>query len=556
MQRKQLIHLLVWSSFICLFFFYSQYGITKGYSVLRNKFTFIDVAVYLVFSLCFSLQYLSNMRLVRFIALACTFITFTIFICYLKVTGLGGTFNSGLGFEVSDANLLLIESSRSGAVWDVVLSYWRPISYATAQSIVFVLVIYAVSAFIKLKIQRVTLSVAPIIAISIIYFFLGSGAAVDKMPIVVKVPMQFAFASNLNIYKGERDGVKLPLINKEKHFPMIIYIVDESIRGDLLGVNGFKYDTTPFLSAYSGTLLNYGVGVSSGNCSASSNIFLQTGVIPKSDTLANIGYELFTKPSIFQYAKNAGYKTVLVDGQLKGSSLQNYMSTLDFKYIDEYLQIRVMHDNPPRYLIDMYIADEVAHRVNTNSPTFFYVQKSGAHFPVGLTYPASERYYSPVANSGTEETRDAFRNSYYNSIRWNVDRFFKKLLGQIGLSDALIVYTSDHAINLLDDGGRTGYCSSTVYPSEVKVPISLIATGKSQKIVQSIAGPNLTVNRNKMSHFQLYPTLLNAMGYNRLNVREMYGLSLFDEQKGNLVRFSIGDLCPGRDTARIVTYRD
>ena len=553
MDRKIFIYLMIGGVLIVFTFFLTQYGITQAHSVLHNTFNSEDIVVYCVFSLCFSLLYISNMRFLRLLAFSYTFLAYSIFLCYLKINNLGN-FETSLGFEISDANLLWTDAFRPGAVLDVMMVYWKPIIYGTVESLACVFMIYFLSRFLKFRIQRAIVSAGPIVAISIAYYLLGSGAEIDKMPIVEKIPMQLSFASKLDVYRGEREPVKLSFIQEKKQFPVIIYIVDESIRGDLLGINGFKFDTTPFLASYTGTLLNYGVAVSAGNCSAPSHIFLQTGVLPKSDSLAKIDHELFSKPNIFQYAKNAGYRTIFVEGQLKGDKLQNYMSTEDFKYIDEYIQIRSVYDNTERYSIDMHIADEVARRVNSNIPTFFYVLKSGAHFPAGLTYPASEEHFSPVAISASATTLAAYRNGYYNSIRWNVDQYFKKMLGLIDRSDSLIIYTSDHSENLMDYGEKFGHCSAAVYPSEVKVPIFIIATGKSQKLIQSLAESNLTNNQNEMTHFRLFPTLLITMGYKPIDVKEQYGPSLFDEHKETDVRFSITNLVPGRESTRIVRF--
>lgn len=553
MNRKIFIHLILWGGLIVLTFYLTQYGITKAHSILQGSFNREDLAVYCIFSLCFSLLYISNMRFLRLLALSYTFLAYSIFLCYLKINNLSN-FETSLGFEISDANLLWSDAFRPGAILDVMMVYWKAIIYGTVESLACVSIIYFLSRMIKFRIQRTIVSVGPVVVISIAYFLLGSGAEIDKMPVVEKVPMQLSFASKLDVYRGEREPAKLSLIQDKIQFPLIIYVVDESIRGDLLGINGFKLNTTPFLAGYKGTLLNYGVAVSAGNCSAPSHIFLQTGVIPKSDSLARIDHELFSKPNIFQYAQHAGYRTVFVEGQLKGDKLQNYMSSQDFKYIDEYIQIRSVYDNTERYAIDMHIADEVARRANSNVPTFFYVLKSGAHFPAGLTYPASEEHFAPIAMSASAATLAAYRNGYYNSIRWNVDQYFKKMLGLIDRTDSLIIYTSDHSENLMDYGDKFGHCSSAVYPSEVKVPIFIIATGESQKLIRAMAEPTLMNNQNEMTHFNIFPTLLITMGYKSIDVKEQYGPSLFDRHKENEVRFSITNLVPGRESTKIVKF--
>ena len=48
-------------------------------------------------------------------------------------------------------------------------------------------------------------------------------------------------------------------------------------------------------------------------------------------------YSLKT-PSIFQYAKNAGYMTHYISGQSHDDLLQNYMTIFDLESIDEFYQ--------------------------------------------------------------------------------------------------------------------------------------------------------------------------------------------------------------------------
>src|SRR5690606_34116541 len=79
-------------------------------------------------------------------------------------------------------------------------------------------------------------------------------------------------------------------------------------------------------------------------------------------------------------------------------------------------------------------------------PTFFYVNKMGAHYPYEGKYPPEETRFRPVLQRdyfGNEadpkhmlsrfaadprandpETRVRFKNSYMNAVSWNTRRFF------------------------------------------------------------------------------------------------------------------------------------
>ena len=539
----------------CIVFIQAQYGIYNFFNIFLRNFDYKGIIVYFFFSFSFILLFLSSNLIIRIAATCFSLIVFAVFISHENITGFGSGVASGLGFGLADANLLLMEYARKGSVGEVCIFYWKDIVNGILESILYISIIYLIFINVKNKIKLISISVGPIIVTSAIYLIFGSGSAVDEMPIVTKVPMQLWYASRLNIHRGERDRVTMKW-NGTKKFPMLIYIIDESMRGDLMGINGFQLDTTPFLSKYNGTFYNYGKAISSSNCSAASNIFLQTGIIPRKKNLSDIGITIFKKPNIFQFAKEAGYKTVFIDGQLKGSPFQNYMSSNDFKFIDEYIQIRSKYNGIMRHSIDMKIVDEIADKGRADKPLFIMVQKSGAHFPIISTYPESAEHFSPVANTITDGDPLPVRNSYYNSMRWNVDAFFNKLIKVLGEKNVIIIYTSDHSENLMDHGNFIGYCSKNPHWSEVTVPLFLVGIGDSQANIKLFAGPNYHANYNKASHYNIFPTLLILMGYESENIKKDYGPSVFDKHDNNDLLFSVSSFIPGKDTAKFNIFPD
>ncbi len=68
----------------------------------------------------------------------------------------------------------------------------------------------------------------------------------DRYPSFFRVPAMLVFASQSRVYDGARSEVTYsgsldPQVEK------IILIVDESIRADILGINTYEMDTTPYL---------------------------------------------------------------------------------------------------------------------------------------------------------------------------------------------------------------------------------------------------------------------------------------------------------------------
>ena len=309
----------------------------------------------LVFSLAVFAMLTSRSLSIRALGITNTFVCFWIFMAYEALNTTGDGFNSWLGFEVGDANTILIEISRPGATQDVINAFLPMIAKSGLHALAYTAVLAAVAQWIAPRIGSAWASVTPIIGLSALYIATAnSGAAVNYFPVAAKVPFQFYEAARMPIYRGKRDPVEI-VSHADRRQELLIYVVDESVRGDVLGVNGFEFDTTPFLSSIANRLLNYGVASSATNASAGTHILLQTGFGLEEIDQAT-GTSLYKRPNIFQYARAAGYSTVYIDGQLKGARLQNYMRGTDFEFIDRYDQIRSEFPGIERWEIDQKIA--------------------------------------------------------------------------------------------------------------------------------------------------------------------------------------------------------
>ena len=67
------------------------------------------------------------------------------------------------------------------------------------------------------------------------------------------------------------EGAIHPIFNK------IVMIMDESVRGDYVSFNDATHNTTPFLRT-TDNLVNFGVAISSGNCSHISRTIFRFGM--------------------------------------------------------------------------------------------------------------------------------------------------------------------------------------------------------------------------------------------------------------------------------------
>lgn len=490
----------------------------------------------LVFSLGVFALFISRSLPIRLLSITITYLCFWLFIAYEALNTAGDGFDSWVGFELTDATTILIEISRPGAIADVISAFLPVIAQSGLHALAYTGILAAVAQWMAPRVGSAWASVTPILSLSALYVATASsGAAVNYFPILAKVPFQFYEAEKLPIYLGKRDPVEIAS-DADRRQELLIFIVDESIRGDVLGLNGFDFDTTPFLSSMADRLLNYGVASSMTNGSAGTHILLQTG-FGLDDIDQATAISVYKRPNLFQYARSAGYTTVYIDGQLKGARLQNFMRGSDFEFIDRYHQIRTEFPGIERWEIDQQIARLIGRiaRERSGQPTFFYVVKSGAHFPYRDSYPPDLEPPAPLPGNRIDvaamaaDQIGALRLEYYTAARWAVDEFFRTLLPGIEGANGTVLYTSDHGQALRENGDWATHGNIIATLPMGLVPLWLIPFGDATASVERLARPNLERDSGRASHFALFSTLLVLAGYDRDTVRRRYGESLFDE---------------------------
>ena len=313
----------------------------------------------------------------------------------------------------------------------------------------------------------------------------------------------------------------------------VFLIVDESVRGDFLDLNE-RRDVTPYLLSQRRHIANFGYAVSGNNCSLFSNLILRYGGVPE-----HLPESVHTYPPIWSFAKAAGFRTVYIDAQKSGGRLQNGMTVVERDQIDDFEQ----PDHLPHAERDFFVAKRLLEIARAPEPHFVYVNKWGAHFPFAGNYPPESAVFVPDMAEAEPigASRERLENSYKNSLRYNVDGFFRGLLPG-DLQNVTIIYTSDHGLSLLDRGLLT-HCSPTD-PHEFEGLVPLLAVSGNSELQGKFNGAAL-VNRDRASHFQIFPTLLELFGFDRAEIRGIYGAGLL-EPLGEADRaFSFGPITGG-----------
>ena len=335
----------------------------------------------------------------------------------------------------------------------------------------------------------------------------------SSFPSMFKLPALNAYSHLHGLYSGERNSISInPTV--PSLFSHVILIVDESVRGDLLQINNSQLKTTPFLSSIATEkLINYGEASSATICSHSSNILLLSGLdrqaIPDIKRLSR------SNPTLFQYARKAGFHTTFIDAQSISDKPDGYMTLDDNFYIDDNFQTKRLFPYSNSNEVDILSISVIDSIMQTHDKSFTYLIKEGSHFPYESSYPETHKIFSPTKDiiSWDRKSKQLILNSYYNSLLWNVDHFWYKLDSVLlKHPDVLIIYTSDHGQNIFDhDRITASHCYKGKVPREMaSVPLFIYSTDSlfisERKHMESI-------NDNHLSHFDVFPTVLYSFGY-------------------------------------------
>jgi len=300
-------------------------------------------------------------------------------------------------------------------------------------------------------------------------------------------------------------------------------------------LNGYERQTTPFLSelAQKKLLINWGTATAAATSSHPSYDAFITGARPNELETEDLA-QLNSRPTLFQYAKAMGYRTVLIDGQM----MDYWGGTKDdLNYIDEFDPLSVV-DRPDRiedwqtaskaitdeskrteglkqWEIDEHIAAMVNKIFTSSTGNFILVYKRGCHFPYEKNFPPSDAIWKPIYHFQSQyevpppDQLQGVINSYDNSLRYNLDEFFKKLAPDYSAltNNTVIIYTGDHGESF-SANGRAGHGGDTA--DEARVPLFILGLKNAE--------PDTGFHA---SHHNIFASILDLIGYPE-NLRPPY----------------------------------
>ena len=318
---------------------------------------------------------------------------------------------------------------------------------------------------------------------------------------------------NLSEYQGPRDD--LPTFHAtQRPLDSIIYVIDESVRGSNLSLNGYLRATTPFLQSLEtrGHLKNLGICVAAGTFSHISNAYLITG----HNAFPDDAFRTARNPTLFDYAKKMGYETIYIDidngylSSLVKAAGDGPVRSLDRWMTDPSFEERHVNLETTK---DLGVTRFLSRLLNERGGYFVVVNKKGLHFHYRNRYPddRASTIWKPVMEASeaidlSATGREKLVNTYDNGIRFQVDEFFRVFVSETTNQNYVILYTSDHGQTLAEHG----QVYTHMKPDKVIVDVpEFLVSGERYRKKGLLAGIPPGV---RVSHLNNFATLLDLMG--------------------------------------------
>jgi glucan phosphoethanolaminetransferase (alkaline phosphatase superfamily) len=495
---------------------------------LNNRFDYMPMVyglnyllpkacVYLVALFSLVALLLSRSAWIRWPALVWVVLT-----CGLQIGFYSAT---GKGFSLEEAIGMLAATDAAG---DCVRLYWK-------------LALPALSALILIgggvtwALRRYLVEVGPWWSVSSLPALAGAlglawqtqgFASPFTTPYRVTALLSYVMATR---YTGPREQPFFPAPPREsERVPHLVLIVDESVLGCELSINGYPRPTTPFLDKHQGQFWNGGIASSAAIKTEPSNRTVYSGL--RFDQFPDTTERMAKNPSLCSYAIQAGYACECLFAQsFRGLVAQ------DLHVFGPAKLAFTENLNPVEYQREFELISPLEAFLQAHERSFTYINKRGAHFPYALHCPADRRVFGQGASADGSWSFDlrANVNDYDNSLRYVVDEYFSRLSAALEASgkDVLVLYTSDHGQTLPGFLGtnalRATHGYATLPPITANVPLMAFGFGpKGRAFIEKLARNDTLFNN--CTHFQIFPTLLRAMGYPAEQVQKLYGPSLLD----------------------------
>jgi glucan phosphoethanolaminetransferase (alkaline phosphatase superfamily) len=291
----------------------------------------------------------------------------------------------------------------------------------------------------------------------------------------------------------------VPPTTRPADAPDVVWIIGESLTTKHMQVYGYNRATTPNIQALQ---------------KAKQALAFQDALATSPRTMSSVPYILsglqgvdptgmiYSTPSIFNYAKSAGYHTGLITAQ--DFQWRNIDKLFVDKDMDHFQQgtdfsasVNVSIGADDHQMFDRGVKPFLAKATQKPEPLFLVIQMSGSHTPYAAQVPQDMKQFLP------EETPISI-NAYDNTV-WYTDKFISRLVQEVHNTrpNAWVFFTSDHGQDF--GNGVQNKFHGSLTPDVIHVPLIVFApAAQLNKLRANAAAPT--------AHADMFATTLDVMG--------------------------------------------
>lgn len=269
----------------------------------------------------------------------------------------------------------------------------------------------------------------------------------------------------------------------------VVFIMGESLRKDYMHCYGYPVKNTPYIDSLidKGSMILFSDVIASAPSTASS---VKGNMSFHSLESSKEWYEYPTLTSLFS---QAGYFTYWVSNQEKqGGFIGPVPAIAETADRTTYIKVRTSTDWRSAY--DEEIVPHLMHLNEVTQPLLQVVHLMGSHTAFAQRYPHEYNIYTPedlpeYTPDGTPrpkgKTEDTNLIQYLNTIIYN-DYVIHKIIRAFDNEPTLILYTSDHGLEIHDDPTSPEHCGHADQPMGLRIPLMVYANDEFKAMNPSI----------------------------------------------------------------------
>ena len=338
-------------------------------------------------------------------------------------------------------------------------------------------------------------------------------------------PIQYLHNTYLHISEYFIHSTKLD-ISKEFDFVdnsendlIAVLVIGESARYDHFGINGYFRETTPRISKLE-NLFSY-------QAESCSNVTYMSVPCLLSRISSNNQQQILKETSMLSVFTKLGFKTTWIGAQslrkyFKNEHLGTLYDEVNFAIIPGGSALYQMNDHDEVML--PYISDLL--RDNSNRRQLIAIHTSGSHWNYAARYTEAFDHFKPGCKAAMKADPstchlEGLKNIYDNSILYT-DFFLSSVIDLLKTSNAILIYVSDHAESL-GENGRFGH-GGDITKEQSNIPLIVWMSDRFiAKHQDSLVAMKSHLN-HEISHDYIFHSMLDCSGISSIIIDKNYSL--------------------------------